>query len=297
LLKEDLSRPEVLGRYKVLYLPDICSLSAPQVAGIEQFVAAGGGLVMTYGTSLYDEDGTRREDFALGKLAKIRLTTPDAGTRDRMQSTLAMGSGWDLYLKARGGQPVLKGRLAEELIPAAVYEPVKAAPGAIVAADIVMGAGEQPLFPGLVLSRYGKGKVAYIPAALDAMYRQTRIRQFADFLGAVIAYVSPDGPPYQIDAPASLIANMTSRGDTRVLHLINWTGCKHESPQQNVYYIPPVENVVIRYRVPPGRQVSGVKLFAPANFTHRVDGGVLQVTLPKVEKYQGVIVALRSRAE
>ncbi len=109
------------------------------------------------------------------------------------------------------------GRQADELIPAAVYEPVEAAAGAVVAADIVMGTGSQPLFPGLVLSQYGKGKAAYIPVALEAMYRQTRIRQFADFLRAVVAYVSPDGLQYQIDAPSTLIANMMSRGDTRVL--------------------------------------------------------------------------------
>ena len=292
LLKEDLARPELLRRYKVLYLPDICSLSAEQLAGIEQFVAAGGGLVMTYATSLYNEDATRREDFALGALAKVRLAQPDDATRDKMESTLAMGSGWDLYLKARPNQPVLKGSLADDLIPGAVYEPVKAVSGGTVAADIVMGTNTEPLFPGLIVSQYGKGRVAYIPAALDAMYRQTRIRQFADFVRDVVAYVSPGGLPYEIDAPSTLMANMMSRGDTRVLHLINWTGCKHESPQQNVYYIPPVENVVIRYKVPSGKRVTGVRLFVPADFSQRVREGVLCVTLPKVDRYQGVIIEM-----
>ena len=107
------------------------------------------------------------------------------------------------------------------MIPGAVYQPVEVAPGGVVAADIVMGTDTRPLFPGLVLSRYGKGKVAYIPAALDAMYRQTRIRQFADSLRDVVAYVSADGSPYEIDAPSTLIVNMASRGDARVLHLVN----------------------------------------------------------------------------
>lgn len=295
MLNEDLSRPELLGRYQVLYLADICSLSAEQLAGIEQFVAGGGGLVMTYGTSLYDEDGRQREDFALGELANVRPARPDAATREKMQSTLAMGGGWDLYLKARPRQPVLKGRLAADLIPAAVYQPVEVAPGGVVAADMVMGTGTQPLFPGLVLSRYGKGKVAYVPAALDAMYRQTRIRQFADFLRDVVAYVSADGLPYEIDAPSTLIANMTSRGDARVLHLVNWTGCKYECPQQNVHYVPPIENVVVRYRVPPGKRVTGVKMFVPRGFSHRIEDGILYVTLPKVDMYQGVIIELQSR--
>jgi len=292
LLQEDLARPELLGRYKVLYLPDICRLSADQLAGIKQFVAAGGGLVMTYATSLYNPDGTRRKDFALGELARIRHASPDDAKRDKMESTLAMGSGWDLYLKARPNQPVLKGPLADGLIPSAIYEPVEVAPGGTVAADIVMGTGAEPLFPGLVVARYGKGKVAYIPAALDAMYRQTRIRQFADFARAVVAYVSADGLPYEIDAPSTLIANMMSRGDTRVLHLINWTGCKHESPQQNVYYIPAIENVTVRYKIPHGKRVTGVTLFAPAAFSHHVERDVLHVILPKVDKYQGIVIEM-----
>lgn len=292
LLKDDLSRPELLRRYGVLYLPDICMLSDGQLAGIRRFVSEGGGLVMTYATSLYDENGKRRADFALGDLAKVRRIEPDAAKRDKMNSTLAMGGAWDLYLKARSGQRVLQGPRAKDLLPAAVYEPVDALPGATVAADIVMGTGSEALFPGLVVSQYGKGKVAYIPAALDAMYRQTRIRQFSDLLRDVVAYVSPRNIPYEIDAPATLIANLMSRGNTRVLHLINWTGCNYESEQQEVYYIPPVKDVVVRYQVPRGKRVTGVKLFVPAEFSQRVEGNVLSVTLPKVDNYQGVVIEM-----
>jgi len=292
LLAEDLGRPEVLGRYEVLYLPDLCSLSERQLVGIRRFVAEGGGLVMTYATSLYDEDGKRRADFALGDLARIQRVEPDAAMRDKMASTLAMGSAWDLYLKARPGQHVLAPALAGDLLPTAVYQPIKALPGGTVAADVVMGSGSEPLFPGLVIARHGKGKVAYVPAALDAMYRQTRFRQFADFLRDVVAYVSPRGLPYEVDAPAALIANMMSRADTRVLHLINWTGCNYETEQQAVYYIPPVKNVAVRYKVPQGKRVTGVRLFAPGDYTHRVEGGVLHVTLPEVDKYQGVVIEM-----
>jgi len=199
-----------------------------------------------------------------------------------------------LYLKARPDQRVLCGPLAEDLVPGAVYEPVEALPGGTVAADIVMGTCAEPLFPGLVVSRHGKGKVAYVAPALDGMYRQSGIEQFAEFARDVIAHVSPDGLPYEIDAPATLIANMMSRGDVRVLHLINWTGCLHESPQQSVYYIPPIENVVVRYNIPHGKRVTAVRLFVPADFTHRVEHGVLRITLPKVDKYQGIIVEMEN---
>jgi hypothetical protein len=175
----------------------------------------------------------------------------------------------------------------------AVYEPVKTLSGGTVAADIVMGTGSEPLFPGLIVSQHGRGRVAYVPAALDAMYRQTRFRQFADFLRQVVAHVSPDGLPLEIEAPATLIANLMSRGDKRVLHLVNWTGCNFESEQQNVDYLPSVENVVVRFRIPPGKTVTGVHLFVPAEFSQRVEQQVLRVTLPRVDKYQGVVIEMQ----
>ncbi len=159
-----------------------------------------------------------------------------------------------------------------------------------------MGTDQETLFPGLIVSRYGKGKVAYIPAALEAMYRQTRFRQLADFLHDVIRYVSPSEVPYEVDGPATLITNMMARDNTRVLHMINWTGCKYEDVQQSVNYVPPVEDVVVRYPIASGKKATTVKLFVPAEFSYRVEhqeqDSVLVVELPRVDNYQGVVVEL-----
>ena len=74
-----------------------------------------------------------------------------------------------------------------------------------------------------------------------------------------------------------------------MLHLVNWTGCKQERPQQKVYYIPPIEDVAIHFRIPPGKSVRNVSLFVPAAFSYKQEKDTLQVTLPKVEKYQAVV--------
>jgi len=291
-LKEDLNNLELLKQYKVLYLPDICQLSEKQVTNIERFVAAGGGLVMTYGTSLYDQNGRKRSDFALGDLARIQCVNPDERLRDNISAHYCFGGVWDLYLKARDTQRVITRPLADDLMPAFLCQPVKALPGATVAADVVLGTDSEPIFPGLVVAEHGKGKVAYISSALDAMYLQTHIRQFRDVIRDVIEYVSPEPLPYKIDAPSALITNMTEQGDTRVLHLVNWTGCKQERPQQKVYYIPPVGDVTVRFRIPPGKSVRNVSLFVPTAFSYTQDKDTLQITLPKVEKYQAVVIEM-----
>ncbi|MGC9003929.1 MAG: beta-galactosidase trimerization domain-containing protein [bacterium] len=59
---------ERLSRYQLLILPDIACLSDKQVSVIKEFVRKGGKLVATGETSLYDETGERREDFALREI-------------------------------------------------------------------------------------------------------------------------------------------------------------------------------------------------------------------------------------
>jgi hypothetical protein len=57
-----------LSRYRVLVLPNVEMLDAGQVARLTEFVRAGGGLVATELTSLYDEWRRLRPDFALREL-------------------------------------------------------------------------------------------------------------------------------------------------------------------------------------------------------------------------------------
>jgi hypothetical protein len=56
------------GRLYTLVLPNVAAMSDEQAASIRRFVAAGGGLVATGESSLYDQFGDKRPDFALADL-------------------------------------------------------------------------------------------------------------------------------------------------------------------------------------------------------------------------------------
>ena len=47
---------------------------------------------------------------------------------------------------------------------------------------------------------------------------------------------------------------MTVNGDRMVFHLINRTASNQERMWQNIYYIPPIENVKIKVRIPDGKE-------------------------------------------
>ena len=65
-----------LQAFKVLILPNVACLSDGQCDELRAFVRAGGGSVSTFETSLYDEQGTPRSDFALADLFGARRTGP-----------------------------------------------------------------------------------------------------------------------------------------------------------------------------------------------------------------------------
>jgi hypothetical protein len=300
-----LDDPATLARYKVLYLADSTHLSAARVANVKQYVERGGGLVASYATSLFDapvhqtpyrtsmgrpsaETTAKRLDrFALEGLLRVAPVEPSGELAETMANYRSMTGGpYDLYLADRG-----KPSLATAT-PLWHYLPVKALEGGEVWKDIVAGDGLRPILPGVVVSTFGKGRVVYSASALESLYLQQNSSAVGDLLRSLVAKAAGAAPPYEVEAPSALIANLASKGDTLVLHLANWTGNKLERPGANEYYLAPVENVRVRLGVPSGKRVRNVSLLVKASFQKQTSGAVVSVTLPRVEAYQGIRVDL-----
>ena len=65
MVHEAFLTPERLDRFKLLILADTAALSDAQCQAIRDFVKRGGSLLATFASSLFDEIGTRRNDFGL----------------------------------------------------------------------------------------------------------------------------------------------------------------------------------------------------------------------------------------
>lgn len=65
---------EHLERYKAVILPNVAVLSDADCAALREYVENGGALIATYETSLYDENGKRRDDFGLASLFGVHST-------------------------------------------------------------------------------------------------------------------------------------------------------------------------------------------------------------------------------
>lgn len=91
---DDLADPQALRQHAAVILPNSACLSAAQAAALEAFARAGGGVVASFETGMFDENGSRRETPALRGLLGV------------VQGKAVAGSDWQLPL----------GRAAHEIV-------------------------------------------------------------------------------------------------------------------------------------------------------------------------------------
>lgn len=287
-----LDDPGRLKKYPVLYLANIPYLSKERIMNVTDYVKNGGCLIASYAATLFDVTGNRQSRFGLEELLKVRPLKPEDGLAEIIDSYRAMvGGPNDLYLMATKEDHHFYGKEpGNRLFPLWYYEPVEVMDGGKVVMNIVTGDDRRAILPGVIMSTHGKGRVIYCASALESLYDL----QGPDLTGALIQnfvkWVSHEPPPYVMNAPAGLMANLTGKDNLMVLHLVNWTGNKFEKPWRNEYYPAPVENVSLQIRIPEGKKVKSVSTLIEAGFDKRITNQTLEVFFPKVEAYQAVVI-------
>lgn len=278
-----LDEPEKMARYRVLYLPDVPQLTARRRENLERFVENGGGLVAGFGTSLYNATGERLDRFELESLLRVRPVQLQGELAETLKSYRCMlGGPNDLYLTSHG---VTTG----PLVPLGYFEPVEVLEGGSAMMDIVTGDGRRPILPGVVTSVHGKGRVVYLASSLESLYSSTKESVLGRCLRDLVAYAAVSPMPYQVSGPSTLVANLTQNGNRRVLHLLNWT----TEPDNESGYLPSVENVVVRLRIPEGRKVCRLAGFPTTSFRHKQSGPELELRFPRIEAYEGISFELQ----
>lgn len=283
---------DILKKYPILYLANIPYLSDERMKNITDYVNNGGCLIASNACTLYDVNGHRQSRFGLENLFKVRPFTPIGELADIVKSYTSMTAGPnDLYLSPKNGSKGLNGeRFKNKLYPLWFYEPVEVLTDGEVLMDIVTGFDERPILPGVIMSKYGKGRVIYCTSVLESLYQAGGQDMLGELIHKFVKIISYKSAPYQLDAPASLIANLTENGNRMVLHMTNWTGNKFEQSLRNEYYLAPVENVRLQIDIPDNKKVKKVYTLVKSQYTKKISAQIVEVFFPRIEAYQAVIV-------
>jgi hypothetical protein len=308
--------PEDLAPYKVLVLPNTASLDKRQAAAIREFVRAGGGLVASLDTSLCDEFGEPRDKLALADVFGVQHAGPfvaEAMPQDRLDVNFAKGLDDEYWTKRAN---VFELRLAEnsslddprlgELVgrePVTFKGPairVRAEEGVqVLATAAPHNAQGQNASPAIVARTFGKGRVVFFAAGIDAGYYSYAWPYQRVLLANAIRWAAAEPPPVEVIAPMCVQATVFRQqkdGRERLLvHLFNNvnTTAFHGLPNDDVPLREetlPIHDIRVSLRGYPAKEVRQQPEDKPLAIQQ--DGEAIVVTVPKLEVHSIVVVEL-----
>ena len=190
-----------LDGFAVLILPDTACLSDQAAENLDRWVAAGGRLIATHETSLRDEWGRPRDDFALAGLLGVSFV--EAGADDDPNEWIAEPVGDELADIGKVfsfDAPFVRVRVTDDAVR-------------------VLAKSDDDA-PVVTLRPHGKGEAVYIAAEPGIGY--TRWPHL--WTRRIIARLARRRPlPYEVEAPTVVISNGYLKDDPKQLlvHLLN----------------------------------------------------------------------------
>ena len=238
---------------RVLVLPNVVCMSDAVADGLRRFVAAGGGLVATYRTSLADELGRPRENFLLADLFGCDYLEPLSFTYSFMRYdgtgplTAGIELGWPMTLWHKLQLKVALREGAEG--HGAIVNPMR---------GMMMGHPPQEgtPYPAAVTNRFGAGRVVYFPQPLGQAYHDYGHPDFRTLLENAVRWAAGEGPPVEVRCPETVEAVLWEGEGVRYLHLINRTpGGPVRTKASVITEEIPVYELEVRTRFPVRRAV------------------------------------------
>ncbi len=303
---------KALAKYRVVVLANTAALSAAQADALRDYVKAGGGLVATGETSLCDELGRPRRDFALADLFGVSYQGRPAAPEKRADLDPNFAIGIDEnYWKQRTGvarltwtdHPLVRDRRLGELVPGRsvvfrgplvrVSEPKESS--AVAARMAPEGVKGTPL-PAVVARPFRAGRIVYLAAALDAALWSYAYPYQRRLLTRALTWAAGGTPPIAVQAPmcvqATYFTQTTADGRRLVLHLFNGvnTTANHGLPAADVPLREetiPIHGIAVRFE----RDVPKRFHVEPGGAEPRVrkDGSATVVELPPLELHAMLI--------
>jgi hypothetical protein len=281
ILDSHLEDIDYLMRYRVIILPNSGCLNEKQMAALRQYVKAGGVLISSFETSLYNERGRKRLDFGLSDLFGVHYTETvnlkpgDWGKtiydRDNVSYETPLLRINDAYFKKHIASYVLFG---------ANYVKSQASQGGgtKVFADNVFFSADNPqdayysLYspvdeaeeyskdsPAVVVRKYGKGYSVYFCCEAGRGFWQWPHPEARKLIEQMIELGEN---PINVKAPKIVEVSAFEKGEkTLAIHLVNLPFASNRPPIpgigiQVVDEIVPIHNIEVRIKNVKAKKVS-----------------------------------------
>jgi hypothetical protein len=287
---EDKLAPEDLAKYSALLLPNTALLSDQQCRQLKAYVDAGGSLLATFETSLYNERNERRADFGLADVFGIRKAGDAVGTVGN--AYLARIEKPHEILNGFSNTHWIPG--AENRIPIApVDNPILTVVPGFVAypPELSYPLQDHTNEPAIVVRQTGKSRLVYFPGDIERTMWHSGHTDLARLLQNAIRWVAGATQPVTIsgDGVVETFAWETQAGFA--VHVLNYTNPAMHRGWLRKFY--PIGGQKVKMSLPPGRRVTRVELLrAEKDIPFTGGSGTIEFTIPSVLDYE--VAALHS---
>jgi hypothetical protein len=252
-------------------------------------VKNGGGLIATGSTSLYNELGEKRPDFALSDLfgAHIKGGVKNPGDPDYIKSVsqtihtylrLRLERRKEVYGPQTGKEPavnekrhpILKGFEETDILPfGGLLNDLSVDSKAQVLLTFVP---EFPVYPpetawmrdpvtsipGLILNETSGGRVAFLPADIDRRFGRDNLPDHWNLLVNLVKWASKNSLPLKIKGAGLIDSHLYQQENRLILHLVNLTSAG--TWRAPVHELIPVGPLRIKIKLPDRMHGNSVKL-------------------------------------
>lgn len=281
--EEKMSLPELSG-YSAVILPNVALLSDTQCAQLKAYVDAGGSLLATLQTSLFNERNERRPDFGLADLFGIHLTGDLVGTTG------------NAYLsRIERPHAIVAGFAGTSVLPGSEYR-VRIAPVEAPVLTVVPGYVAYPPElsypdpartdePAMVVRERGKSRLVYFPGDIDRTIWRSGHTDLRRLLQNAIRWASGGAAPAVVTGTGLVETFVWETERGFAVHLLNYTNPAAFRGWLSEFY--PIGAQVVRLTLPAGRRVSRVELLrAEMDVPFRAVPGGVEFTVPGVVDYE-----------
>lgn len=287
---------EQLARFKLAILPNLAAMSEAQCDAFRRYTEAGGSLLATFETSLYDEWGAPRADFGLGGVLGVRYG-------GRVNGPLR-NSYLEFHGKPGARHPILAGFDDAAYTVNCIRSVETAGAGALPDAPLrlIPSYPDLPMeyvyervkrsgTPQVFLTERGRSRTVYFPMDIDRTFWEVLLADHGRLLANAARWAMNEEQPVTVSGPGLLDVTVWRQRRAIVVHLVNFTNpMTMRGPMRE---LTPVGAQRVRVRLRRGeRALAAHLLVAGKTLPCRSGEGAAEVEAPSVLDHEVIAFEL-----